>query len=55
MLKCYLLASHNGKQNRKTSSCSIFIAAFVQADGRKIMDSFLDQIVISQPMLKIMN
>ena len=40
MLKSYVLASHNWKQNQKTPSGSIFIAAFVQADVQKIMHSF---------------
>ena len=40
MLKTYLYTSNNWKQNRKTPSGSIFIAAFVDADGREITHSF---------------
>ena len=40
MLKRYLKASYNWKQNRKVFSGSFFIAAYVYTDGRKIMQSF---------------
>ena len=55
MLKGYLWASHVWKQNRKTSSGSVFIAPFVQANVRKITHSFWAKIAIYQPVLKIVS
>ena len=40
MLKSYLWAFQNWKQNRKTPYGSIFIAIFGYADGRKITHTF---------------
>ena len=40
LLKSYLLASDNCKQNRITPSRLIFTATFVLANGKKITHSF---------------
>ena len=55
MLKSYLWAFQNWKQNWKTPYGSIFIAVFGHADGRKITHIFWSKLQISQPVLNIMS